>query len=64
VAQGDRDLCVRKSSVTDKIKSWVGGPTVQYVPVEFLSDQEAAAFGRYRGSVSQVDLERFFYGCR
>jgi TnpA family transposase len=34
---------------------------VQSVPVEFLSDQEAAAFGRYGGSVSQADLERFFY---
>jgi hypothetical protein len=31
------------------------------LPVEFLSDQEAAAFGRYGGSVSQADLERFFY---
>ncbi len=34
---------------------------MQSVPVEFLSDQEAAAFGRYGGSVSQADLERFFY---
>jgi len=34
---------------------------VQSVPVEFLSDQEAAGFGRYGGSVSQADLERFFY---
>ena len=31
------------------------------VPVEFLSDQDAAAFGRYGGSVSLADLERFFY---
>ncbi len=31
------------------------------VPVEFLSDQEAAAFGRYGDSVSQADLEQFFY---
>jgi hypothetical protein len=31
------------------------------VPVEFLSDQEAAAFGRYVGSVSRADLERFFF---
>jgi len=31
------------------------------VPVEFLSDQEAAAFGRYGGSVPQADLERFFF---
>lgn len=31
------------------------------VPVEFLSDQEAAAFGRYGGSVSRADLERFFF---
>jgi Domain of unknown function (DUF4158) len=34
---------------------------VQSVPVEFLSDQEAAAFGRYGGSVPLADLERFFY---
>src|SRR5438309_1168868 len=31
------------------------------VPVEFLSDQEAAAFGRYGGSVPQAGLERFFF---
>ena len=31
------------------------------MPVEFLSDQEAAAFGRYGGSVPLADLERFFY---
>ena len=30
------------------------------MPVEFLSDQEAAAFGRYGGSVPLADLERFF----
>jgi len=29
--------------------------------VEFLSDQEAAAFGRYGSSVPRADLERFFY---
>lgn len=29
--------------------------------MEFLSDQEAAAFGRYGDSVSRADLERFFY---
>jgi hypothetical protein len=38
------------------------------VPVEFLSDQEAAGFGRYGESVSSADLERFFFlddaGCR
>ena len=34
---------------------------MQYVPVEFLSDQEAAAFGRYGGSVPLADLERLFY---
>jgi hypothetical protein len=34
---------------------------VRLVPVEFLSDQEAAAYGRYGGSVSQADLERFFF---
>ena len=39
---------------------WRFGPTVQSVPAEFLSDQEAAAFGRYGGSVPLADLERFF----
>jgi hypothetical protein len=29
--------------------------------VEFLSDQEAAAFARYGESVPQADLERFFF---
>jgi TnpA family transposase len=31
------------------------------VPVEFLSDQEAAVFARYGESVPQADLERFFF---
>src|SRR5713226_5983573 len=36
-------------------------PMVLAMPVEFLSDQEAAAFGRYGGPVPQADLERFFF---
>jgi len=31
------------------------------VPVEFLSDHEAAAFGRYGESVPRAELERFFF---
>ena len=31
------------------------------MPVEFLSNQEAAAFGRFVGTLSQGDLERFFF---
>jgi hypothetical protein len=31
------------------------------MPVEFLSDQEAAAYGRYGDAVPQADLERFFF---
>lgn len=31
------------------------------MPVEFLTDREAAAFGRYGDTPSQVDLERFFF---
>jgi hypothetical protein len=31
------------------------------MPVEFLSDQEAVAYGSYGASVSQADLESFFY---
>jgi uncharacterized protein DUF4158 len=31
------------------------------VPVEFLSDVEAGAFGRYEGAPSRAELERFFF---
>jgi TnpA family transposase len=31
------------------------------VPVEFLSDEEAARFGRYDGSPSRAELERAFF---
>jgi hypothetical protein len=34
------------------------------VPVEFLTDEEAASYGRYNGSPSRAELERaFFLGC-
>jgi hypothetical protein len=31
-----------------------------FVPVEFLSDEEASAYGVYRGAPSQSDLEKLF----
>jgi hypothetical protein len=31
------------------------------VPVEFLSDEEASAYGVYRGVPSQSDLEKLFF---
>ncbi|MGH9008736.1 MAG: Tn3 family transposase [Acidimicrobiia bacterium] len=31
------------------------------MPVEFLSDEEAAAYGRFRGAPSQAELEKFFF---
>ena len=31
------------------------------MPVEFLSDEQAAGFGRFVGELSRGDLERFFY---
>jgi TnpA family transposase len=31
------------------------------MPVEFLSDEQAAAYGRFTGELSTTELERFFY---
>jgi hypothetical protein len=31
------------------------------MPVEFLSDDEAAAYGRFVAAPSQTDLERVFF---
>jgi hypothetical protein len=31
------------------------------VPVEFLSDEEAARFGRYNGPPSRAELEKVFF---
>jgi hypothetical protein len=31
------------------------------MPVEFLTDDEAAAYGQYTGAPSQADLERVFF---
>jgi hypothetical protein len=31
------------------------------VPVEFLTDDQAATFGRFGGELSQAELERFFF---
>jgi hypothetical protein len=31
------------------------------VPVGFLTDAQAAAFGRFTGAPSQAELERFFF---
>ena len=31
------------------------------MPVDFLSDEHVVAYGRFVGSVSELDLERFFF---
>jgi hypothetical protein len=38
-----------------------GLPIVARMPVEFLSDAEAAAYGRYDGGPSREDLDRVFF---
>ena len=44
---------------------WVGyrwvGPILRLMPVEFLTDDEAAAYGRFAGPPVQADLERVFF---
>ncbi|OUC95245.1 DUF4158 domain-containing protein [Streptosporangium minutum] len=37
------------------------GPTLRVMPVEFLADDEAAAYGRFAGPPAQADLERVFF---
>ena len=31
------------------------------MPVEFLSDEQAAVYGRFDGELSSAELERFFF---
>ena len=31
------------------------------MPVEFLSDEQAAAYGQFNGDPSRAELERFFF---
>ena len=31
------------------------------VPVEFLSDEQATAYGRFNGTPGRADLERYFF---
>lgn len=37
------------------------GHTLRVMPVEFLTDDEAAAYGRFTGPPAQADLERVFF---
>ena len=39
----------------------MGGHRLAVMPVEFLSDDQVAAYGRFNGPPSQAELERFFF---
>jgi Domain of unknown function (DUF4158) len=39
----------------------ISGRTLPIVPVEFLSDDQVAAYGRFAGPPGQGELERFFF---
>lgn len=39
----------------------VSGCMLRIVPVEFLSDHQAAAYGRFAGELSRSELERFLF---
>jgi hypothetical protein len=44
----------------DQRRGWPS-PYGVAVPIEFLSDEEAARFGRYNGAPTRVDLEKLFF---
>lgn len=39
----------------------LSGRRLRIVPVEFLSDEQAAVYGRFHGCPSLAELERFFF---
>jgi len=54
-------LAPARPATFDPVHEGLRWPYGLAVPVEFLSDEEAARFGRYDGPPTRAELEKLFF---